>query len=486
MNPEDELHPKSPSKLSTATTSSSIQVETTMGSQQIPSSSLFVDTTFGFSPSPLSSPFPSPLMEFEAFSGMNLPSSGGVEEEPVGVPQPLECLQGNPIPPFLSKTFDLVDDSSLDPIISWGPTGKSFVVWDPAEFARLILPRNFKHNNFSSFVRQLNTYGFRKIDTDRWEFANEAFQCGKRHLLRNIQRNKSPRSQQVVSYFGPTGGGAELEGEVERLRTERSMLMQEVVDLQQQHSGTAHHMEVVNQRLQAAEQRQKQMVSFLAKSLQNPSFLALLGQKKEHGEIASPRMRRKFVKSQHELGKAESSMEGQIVKYRPDWRNLAESTLASELNPIPLNQSPDFMLQGTAGMDLGAECMPFQVKTEPSMSSKLAMAHGSVRTPEQVGEGTFSLGNEGLQGKSVTGTEQELIPEYFVPSPEDLVKEKKTMQELVSPGIDGISRQGDIWSMDYDATAGVAQEAVLPYHPHPLDLVGCSKFPCGHNWNAWV
>ncbi|GKV37556.1 hypothetical protein SLEP1_g45577 [Rubroshorea leprosula] len=158
MNPEDELHPKSPSKLSTATTSSSIQVETTMGSQQIPSSSLFVDTTFGFSPSPLSSPFPSPLMEFEAFSGMNLPLSGGVEEEPVGVPQPLECLQGNPIPPFLSKTFDLVDDSSLDPIISWGPTGKSFVVWDPAEFARLILPRNFKHNNFSSFVRQLNTY----------------------------------------------------------------------------------------------------------------------------------------------------------------------------------------------------------------------------------------------------------------------------------------------------------------------------------------
>lgn len=159
MNPEDELHPKSPWKFSTDTTSSSIQVNANMGSQQIPSSSLFVDTTFGFSdPSPLSSPFLSPLMEFEAFSEMNLCSSGGAEEEPFGVPQPLECLQGNPIPPFLSKTFDFVDDSSLDQIISWGPTGKSFVVWDPVEFARLILPRNFKHNNFSSFVRQLNTY----------------------------------------------------------------------------------------------------------------------------------------------------------------------------------------------------------------------------------------------------------------------------------------------------------------------------------------
>ena len=107
------------------------------------------------------------LMEFEAFSTeMNQPPpttttitglenvGGGVEP----VPQPLEWLQGNPVPPFLSKTFDLVDDPSLDPIISWGSTGASFVVWDPVEFARLVLPRNFKHNNFSSFVRQLNTY----------------------------------------------------------------------------------------------------------------------------------------------------------------------------------------------------------------------------------------------------------------------------------------------------------------------------------------
>lgn len=78
--------------------------------------------------------------------------------ENLGVPKPFESLQGTPVPPFLSKTFDLVDEPSLDPVISWGSRGESFVVWDPVEFSRTVLPRNFKHNNFSSFVRQLNTY----------------------------------------------------------------------------------------------------------------------------------------------------------------------------------------------------------------------------------------------------------------------------------------------------------------------------------------
>ncbi|KAL5833670.1 hypothetical protein ACOSQ3_017344 [Xanthoceras sorbifolium] len=71
---------------------------------------------------------------------------------------PDEQIIRNPSAAILSKIFDLVDDWSLDSIISWGATGESFMVWDPVEFARLILPRNFKHNNFSSFVRQLNTY----------------------------------------------------------------------------------------------------------------------------------------------------------------------------------------------------------------------------------------------------------------------------------------------------------------------------------------
>jgi len=74
-------------------------------------------------------------------------------------PRPVEALlQGPQLPPFLSKTYDLVSEPALDGVISWGAAGNSFVVWDPSTFARDVLPHNFKHNNFSSFVRQLNTY----------------------------------------------------------------------------------------------------------------------------------------------------------------------------------------------------------------------------------------------------------------------------------------------------------------------------------------
>ncbi|KDD73260.1 heat shock factor-like DNA-binding protein, partial [Helicosporidium sp. ATCC 50920] len=192
-----------------------------------------------------------------------------------------------PPPPFLIKTYDLVEDPATDDVVSWSTDGQSFVVWKPNEFADTLLPQHFKHNNFSSFVRQLNTYGFRKVDPDRWEFANEHFVAGRRDLLGEIHRRKpsaAERSgasgaardsgQQRAIEVGHYGG---LAAEVETLKRDKGLLMQEVIRLRQRQQAADSELAAVHARLGLTEQRQQHMIAFLSKAMQHPALVAQLG-----------------------------------------------------------------------------------------------------------------------------------------------------------------------------------------------------------------
>ena len=50
----------------------------------------------------------------------------------------------------------MVDDPLYQHLICWNYNGTSFLIMDQNEFAREVLPRYFKHSNYSSYVRQLN------------------------------------------------------------------------------------------------------------------------------------------------------------------------------------------------------------------------------------------------------------------------------------------------------------------------------------------
>ncbi|CAM0876849.1 unnamed protein product [Alopecurus aequalis] len=244
-----------------------------------------------------------------------------------GAPRPLDGLADHAGPtPFLAKTYDMVDDPTTDAVVSWSATNNSFVVWDPHLFGTLLLPRYFKHNNFSSFVRQLNTYGFRKVDPDRWEFANEGFLRGQRHLLKNIKRRKpthgSTNQQSLGSYLEVGHFGHD--GEIDRLKRDKQLLMAEVVKLRQEQQNTRSGLQAMEQRLQGTEQKQQQMMSFMARVVQNPEFIRQLitqsEMRKELEDAISNKRRRQIDQGPgvvDSMGTGSSLEQGSQVMFEP-------------------------------------------------------------------------------------------------------------------------------------------------------------------------
>ncbi|KAL4994795.1 HSF-type DNA-binding-domain-containing protein [Aspergillus recurvatus] len=102
---------------------------------------------------------------------------------------------------FIHKLYNMLEDQSIQHLISWSSTNDSFVMSPTSEFSK-VLAQYFKHTNISSFVRQLNMYGFHKVsdvfhtgspDSALWEFkhGNGNFKRGDLVGLREIKRRAS-------------------------------------------------------------------------------------------------------------------------------------------------------------------------------------------------------------------------------------------------------------------------------------------------------
>lgn len=113
--------------------------------------------------------------------------------------------------PFIYKLYCLVSEDSTKELCHWTASGDSFVVPDPTAFAATVLPQYFKHNQFASFVRQLNKYRFHKLTPGTCVFGHEKFKRDRPDLLPEIIRQRSPdRSAPPVPVahgFGAMGAG---------------------------------------------------------------------------------------------------------------------------------------------------------------------------------------------------------------------------------------------------------------------------------------
>ncbi|XP_040178850.1 heat shock factor protein 3-like isoform X2 [Rana temporaria] len=174
--------------------------------------------------------------------------------------EPSAPLGSPPVPAFLMKLWALLEDQRNSDVITWSWDGQNFCILDDQRFSKEILPKYFKHNNLSSFIRQLNMYGFRKLMSlesglvrleraSAIEFQHPFFKKGRAELLEHIKRkiSSSLKSedthlsqedlQKVVAELQELKDGQNnMDAKFENMRRENEMLWKEVSSLRRKHN----------------------------------------------------------------------------------------------------------------------------------------------------------------------------------------------------------------------------------------------------------
>ncbi|KAI0843298.1 hypothetical protein F5Y06DRAFT_291205 [Hypoxylon sp. FL0890] len=138
------------------------------------------------------------------------------------------------IPPFVQKLNSFLEESKNTDLIRWSEKGDSFIVLDEDEFAKTLIPELFKHNNYASFVRQLNMYGFHKKvglsdnsmkaserkNKSPSEYYNPYFKRGHPNLLWLINKPKSGNNKKGGKKRGDEG---EVESDEDVVTTDETI-----------------------------------------------------------------------------------------------------------------------------------------------------------------------------------------------------------------------------------------------------------------------
>ncbi|KAI8834969.1 hypothetical protein BJ741DRAFT_534330, partial [Chytriomyces cf. hyalinus JEL632] len=177
------------------------------------------------------------------------------------------------VPAFLNKLYNMVSDPTSN-LIHWTDDGHAFIVEKHEEFAQKLLPRFFKHNNFSSFVRQLNMYGFHKVPhlqqgalvqednvAEYWEFANPHFQRNQPDLLCLVTRKKVSN--------GPSGAGPMVDvnaivSEISAIKRHQITISTDLKTIQRENQALWNESIVLREQYQRQQDTIDKIVRFLA------------------------------------------------------------------------------------------------------------------------------------------------------------------------------------------------------------------------------
>jgi hypothetical protein len=144
---------------------------------------------------------------------------------------------------FLARLYDMVNDPKTDLAIQWSTIdgASAFTIVDNMLLEKQWLPKFYKHSNFTSFVRQLNQYQFRKVEPKRWSFAHESFIKNRPDLLVQITRKRKEfgSAKQNSSKKAATGTAlderaSKLEACVKQLNETLSRVIEQQVEMQTQ------------------------------------------------------------------------------------------------------------------------------------------------------------------------------------------------------------------------------------------------------------
>lgn len=104
--------------------------------------------------------------------------------------------------PFVNACYSMTCAPENADAVGFSANGTVLEIRDVSKFCHEVLPKYFRHNNFSSFVRQLNMYRFEKLRcVPRVEhaFRHPFFLRDQPSLLENVVRKASPRHRRAGS-----------------------------------------------------------------------------------------------------------------------------------------------------------------------------------------------------------------------------------------------------------------------------------------------